>query len=49
VKIYFHRVLLGFFEKWDKSPQRKWDKGAAMSSVDSCKLVMVNFPITNSE
>ena len=27
VKINFHRVLLGFFENWDKSPQKKWDKG----------------------
>ena len=27
MKINFHRVLLGFFEKWDKSPQKKWDKG----------------------
>ncbi|MBR2983383.1 MAG: hypothetical protein IKC80_09170 [Kiritimatiellae bacterium] len=25
VKINFHRVLLGFFENWDKSPQKKWD------------------------
>ena len=28
MKINFHRVLLGFFENWDKSPQKKWDKGA---------------------
>jgi hypothetical protein len=27
VKINFHRVLLGFFENWDKSSQKKWDKG----------------------
>ena len=27
MKINFHRVLLGFFENWDKSPQKKWDKG----------------------
>ena len=27
VKIKFHRVLLGFFENWDKSTQKKWDKG----------------------
>lgn len=28
MKINFHRVLLGFFENWDKSSQKKWDKGA---------------------
>jgi hypothetical protein len=22
-----YRVLLGFFENWDKTPQKKWDKG----------------------
>ena len=27
MKINFHRVLLGFFENWDKLPQKKWDKG----------------------
>ena len=27
LKINFRRVLLGFFENWDKSPQKKWDKG----------------------
>ena len=27
MKINFHRVLLGFFENWDKSSQKKWDKG----------------------
>ena len=32
VKINFHRVLLGFFENWDKSPQKKWDKGAECGS-----------------
>ena len=25
MKINFHRVILGFFENWDKSPQKKWD------------------------
>ena len=27
MKINFHRVLSGFFENWDKSPQKKRDKG----------------------
>ena len=27
MKINFHRVILGFFENWDKSPQKKRDKG----------------------
>lgn len=27
MKINFHRVLLGFFENWDKSPLKKRDKG----------------------
>ena len=27
MKINFHRVILGFFENWDKSPRKKWDKG----------------------
>jgi hypothetical protein len=27
VKINFYGVLLGFFENWDKLPQKKWDKG----------------------
>ena len=26
MRIKFHRVLLGFFENWDKSSQKKWDK-----------------------
>ena len=34
MKINFHRVLLGFFENWDKSPLKKWDKG------DSCLLTI---------
>jgi hypothetical protein len=34
VKINFHRVLLGFFENWDKSPQKKWDKGVQKPVVD---------------
>ena len=34
MKINFRRVLLGFFENWDKSPQKKWDKGGAKSGVD---------------
>jgi hypothetical protein len=29
VKINFHGVLLGFFENWDESPQKKWDKGGS--------------------
>ena len=29
MKINFHRVLLGFFENWDKSSQKKWDKGVS--------------------
>jgi hypothetical protein len=33
VKINFHRVLLGFFENWDKSPQKKWDKGADYTAL----------------
>ena len=31
MKINFHRVLLGFFENWDKSPQKKWDKGVSFA------------------
>jgi hypothetical protein len=31
VKINFHRVLLGFFENWDKSSPKKWDKGGVSS------------------
>ena len=34
MKINFHRVLLGFFENWDKSPQKKWDKGGLRQKVD---------------
>ena len=34
MKINFHRVLLGFFEKWDKSPQKKWDKGVMLRWVE---------------
>jgi hypothetical protein len=34
VKINFHRVLLGFFENWDKSPQKKWDKGGGRHIID---------------
>ena len=33
MKINFHRVLLGFFENWDKSPQKKWDKGEANAAL----------------
>ena len=33
MKINFHRVLLGFFENWDKSPQKKWDKGAVLAQL----------------
>ena len=33
MKINFHRVLLSFFENWDKSPQKKWDKGAFLVGV----------------
>jgi hypothetical protein len=33
VKINFHRVLLGFFENWDKSSQKKWDKGGGRSGL----------------
>ena len=33
MKINFHRVLLGFFENWDKSPQKKWDKGGVMAKL----------------
>ncbi|MBR4938439.1 MAG: hypothetical protein IKZ22_06155, partial [Kiritimatiellae bacterium] len=36
VKINFHRVLLGFFENWDKLPQKKWDKGAGICGVHTC-------------
>ena len=35
MKINFHRVLLGFFENWDKSPQKKWDKGAAPTPLQA--------------
>ena len=34
MKINFHRVLLGFFENWDKSPQKKWDKGGKSSLLN---------------
>ncbi|MBR2941242.1 MAG: hypothetical protein IKC14_08050 [Kiritimatiellae bacterium] len=34
LKINFRRVLLGFFENWDKSPQKKWDKGGLRATLD---------------
>ena len=34
MKINFYRVLLGFFENWDKSSQKKWDKGVNTLHVD---------------
>ena len=34
MKINFHRVLLGFFENWDKLPQKKWDKGEMKASLN---------------
>jgi hypothetical protein len=36
VKINFHRVLLGFFENWDKSSQKKWDKGGKTPGLPQC-------------
>ena len=33
MKINFHRVLLGFFENWDKSPQKSGDKGGGYSAL----------------
>jgi hypothetical protein len=48
VKINFHRVLLGFFENWDKSPQKKWDKGGADAGVDAKhQIVILYFFIRN--
>jgi phosphoribosyl-AMP cyclohydrolase len=48
VKINFHRVLLGFFENWDKSPQKKWDKGeenGLLQDVDKFGIICANnFP-----
>ena len=39
MKINFHRVLSGFFENWDKSPQKKWDKGVGgAQSVENAFL-----------
>ncbi|MBR2714241.1 MAG: hypothetical protein IKB76_05655, partial [Kiritimatiellae bacterium] len=34
LKINFRRVLLGFFENWDKSPQKKRDKGGLRAMLD---------------
>ena len=33
MKINFRRVLLGFFENWDKSSQKKWDKGVPSGAI----------------
>ena len=37
MKINFRRILLGFFENWDKSPQKKWDSRDFASCVRSLK------------
>ena len=42
MKINFHRVLLGFFENWDKSPQKKWDKGAFWVGVVDLSRIWYN-------
>ena len=36
MKINFHRVLLGFFENWDKSSQKKLDKGVNQTIRSKC-------------
>ena len=41
MKINFHRVLLGFFENWDKSPQKKWDKGEFLERIGGFKWDLV--------
>ena len=35
MKINVHRVLLGFFENWDKSPQKKSPESAAKEEIKS--------------
>ncbi|MBO7206916.1 MAG: hypothetical protein J6W10_04810, partial [Kiritimatiellae bacterium] len=44
MKINFHRVLLGFFENWDKSSQKKWDKGADAWRVDLLSSFLIEYP-----
>ena len=39
MKINFHRVLLGFFENWDKLPQKKWDKGVGRMRLTICRRI----------
>ena len=48
MKINFHRVLLGFFENWDKSPQKKWDKGEYNFEVDAAELNVVVYSLEKS-
>ena len=41
MKINFHMVLLGFFENWDKSSQKKWDKGVNGLPIDIFSKEMI--------
>ena len=34
---------MGFFENWDKSSQKKWDKGVAKIAVDFFGFVLVYY------
>ena len=49
MKINFHRVLLGFFENWDKSPQKKWDKGVMGGKLTQERRNMVKYTESNKE
>ena len=37
MKINFHRVLLGFFENWDKLPQKKWASRPKVNELSESK------------
>ena len=49
MKINFHRVLLGFFENWDKSSQKKWDKGEPTDALDRKRVFLIYYPNTRTQ